>query len=318
MNDLQFLKKLNETYLFNTTDQYRVSLTKAILEAERLNIKDNEFSDIRSSVSKRNIHAGISKVMNNPDVVFIKPNIPLARSMKVTCVRDIKNSSQSSKIFIDVSELIYEKDGQYFINSTDKLIAYLTSAMVQLVYNQEPIRLINNTTMIMFMRKSFAQMVTYIIDYLYKISNIDGTKDMCRHLASLYFDNNILKRDYNTQQNIINDSAYRISGLSNRQLDILSMYIQDDSFDNIKTFVETIGRVLKLQKLTIDVFIGKWVYIYGTSTLFALEYFPALSDVFTNVYSLSYINNQKTIEKVIGNDLSNYASRVIGLTGGLM
>ena len=318
MNDLQFLKKLNETYLFNTTDQYRVSLTKTILEAERLNIKDSEFSDIRSSVTKRNINVGISKVMNNPDVVFIKPNIPLARSMKVTCVRDIKSQSQSSKIFIDVSELIYEKDGQYFINSVDKLIAYLTSAMVQLVYNQEPIRLINNTTMIMFMRKSFAQMVTYIIDYLYKISNIDGTKDMCRHLASLYFDINILKRDYNTQQNIINDSAYRISGLSNRQLDILSMYIQDDSFDNIKTFVETIGRILKLQKLTIDVFIGKWVYIYGTSTLLALEYFPALSDVFTNAYCLSYINNQKTIEKVIGNDLSNYASRVIGLTGGLM
>lgn len=319
---MEFLKKLNETYLFNTSDQYRVSLTKAVIESERLDTSSEMFDDIKSGLSRRNINHVITKSISNTDIVLIKPKIPLPKSMKVFTVKDIKSpmigGNYPLKVFIDVSELITEQDGIYRVNSIDRLIAYLVSAVFQLIYNIEPARLINNTVMIMSIRKSFAQMVTYIIDYLYKISNIDGTKDMCRHLAAMYFDINILKRNYETHSSNINDCATKISGLSNRQLDVLSIYLEEDSFDNIKTFVETLGRILKLQKLTVDVFIGKWVYIYGTSTLFALEYFPALSDVFTNAYCLSYINNQKTIEKVVDNELSNYSSRFISLAGGLL
>jgi hypothetical protein len=318
MNETQFLKKLNETYLFNVTDNYRIMMTKAVVESDRLNIRDDKFEDIRASVSRRQVNSVISRTMKSPDVVFIKPSIPLPRALKVFTVKDIKTPGNPLKVFIDISEIIYEKDGEFKIASVDKLIAYLTSAMMQLIYNSEPNRLISNTTLIAPLRSGFAQLVSYIIDYLYKTSNLDGMRDMIKHMASMYFDINILKRDYNISKDSIDAAALKISGLSNRQLDVLEIYTEDDTFDNIKTFVETLNELLKVQKLTIDVFMKKWLDLCGSGTQFALEYFPSLSDMFTNAYCLSYINNQKTIEKIVGKDLSLYSSKLIALGGGLI
>lgn len=319
MNQLSLVKKLNETYLYNVTDVYRVQMTKAILESERFETTGDSFATIRYDVSRRQTNAVVSKILTNPDVVLIRPQMPLPRALKVFTVRDIKDPKKPMKVFIDVSEIIQDrKDGTYHVVGTDKLVAYLTSALVQLIYNTEPMRLISNTSMISSMRSAFCQMVTYVIDYLYKISNTDVTKDMCKHLTSMYFDINILKKDVNTQLDSIHQSAIKISKLSNRQIDILTMYITEDSFINIKSFIETMAKVLKIDKLTLDVFIGKWVYIYGSGTQFGLEFYPAFSDILTNTYCIAYLNNQKTIEKVVGNDMSNYASKVLATGGGLM
>ena len=317
MNELSLVKKLNETYLYNVTDTYRIQMTKAIIESERIDKTDEAFASIKYEVNSRQTNYVTTKVLLNPDVVLIRPNIPLPRALKVFTAKDIKNQSKYSKVFIDVSEiLMIDKDGNYKTNSIDKLIAYLTSAMVQLIYNIEPLRLINNTVMIEHMRNAFCQMVTYIIDYLYKISNTDITKEMCKHVSSMYFDTNILRLDPNSDP--VRAHALKISKLSEREIDVLEVYIDETSFTNIKSFIETMAKVLKINKLTLDVFLAKWIYIYGSGTQFGLELYTAFSDILTNAYCIAYINNQKTIEKVVGNDMSQYSIKVISLGGGLM
>ena len=64
--------------------------------------------------------------------------------------------------------------------------------------------------------------------------------------------------------------------------------------------------------------IDKWMYLFGSNTVFALEYYPALSAMLTDAYCGAYINNQKTIEKVVGNTLVSYTKNVIAKGGTLV
>ena len=174
------------------------------------------FQDVALNEPLHNLlNSVISKLLINPDVVIIKNTIPLPRALKVFVCKDIADPRKPMKVFIDVSEIIVQdKDGNYRMMAIDKLIAYLTSAMTHMVYNAEPTRIINNVQAITSARNGFCQMVTYIIDYLYKISNTDITKDMCKHVTAMYFDINILKKDPESNAENIRQCATKISKLN--------------------------------------------------------------------------------------------------------
>ena len=67
----------------------------------------------------------------------------------------------------------------------------------------------------------------------------------------------------------------------------------------------------KIDKLTVDIVVEKWMYLFNPSTVFALEYMPAFQSMLTNAYVGAYLNNQKTIEKICGKSMVQYAKYVI-------
>ena len=82
---------------------------------------------------------------------------------------------------------------------------------------------------------------------------------------------------------------------------MLDYQIPEDAFNDINTFINALNNILKIGTLKIDNFIEKWVYLYKSGTQFATELFPAFATMMTNAYTGSYINNQKTIEKITNN-----------------
>ena len=89
------------------------------------------------------------------------------------------------------------------------------------------------------------------------------------------------------------------------------MQIQESSFDNIKFFADTLSRILRINKLSVDVIVERWMYLYGVSSVFALEMFPAFSEMITNCYIGSYLNNQKTIEKIAGTSMVEFSKQIL-------
>jgi hypothetical protein len=53
------------------------------------------------------------------------------------------------------------------------------------------------------------------------------------------------------------------------------------------------------------------MYLFNPSTVFALEYMPAFQSMLTNAYVGAYLNNQKTIEKICGKSMVQYAKIAI-------
>ena len=130
-----------------------------------------------------------------------------------------------------------------------------------------------------------------------------------------YFTENIIQKEFNTNYQHI---AGKITNLSEREQEMIMLQCDESDFNDIKSFVTKLAEVIKVPALKIDNVIDKWMYLYGANTVFGLEYYPALSAMLTDAYCGAYINNQKTIEKVVGNTLVSYTKNVIAKGGTLV
>lgn len=303
-------KLLSETYLFSMYEGYESKLIAALIKSERLNKNIEGFDDILYEVKKRNVPAVITKVLTSPNVVFIVPELPLPNNLDVFVAKDPKDN-RKIKVFIDTTGLVYmdEQTGRIKIANIDALICALLQAMSAMIYYIDDNRYINSNKISEEGAQCFAKMFTFIIDYLFKIGNIRSLRNKCMYLATCYYLINILGKDEDS--NSVFAIARKIAGFDERESDIIKIQINSDTFKNIKFFISSISEILKLDKLTTEAFIEKWMYLYGTRTVFALELFPNFAGMMTDVYIGSYINNQKTIEKVTGQSMVQFTKALI-------
>lgn len=293
----QLTKTYINSYLYNVnSSQYEKRLLDFVMKGEEINKLDESFEDIRYEVKRRQVSSSLVKVLDSKNVVLISSPMPLPKAFKVFTAKDVKGDKKL-KVFIDC-DIIRKVNGKYVCNNIDIFIAYLVSAMNQFIYHIDPKRLIMRDEIISSGSRAFANLFTNIIDYLYKVSTVSSTRDKCLYLSSLYYQVNLLQKDITDS---VKHNARKVSGISEREEEILLLQLDENSLDDINEFINSIARILKLSKLTLDAFVEKWIFLYGTGTQFALELYTAFATMITNAYVGCYINNQKTIEKIVGN-----------------
>lgn len=310
-------KTYGSTYLYNKFP-YEEKLFKFIMSGQQISTVDDKFEDVKYEFKKRTPSAALTKILVSKNVILMvaKDNVPLNKQFRVFCSKDPKSKSPDLKVFVDCTGLIVldESTGNYRCRQIDILISHIINAMVCMIYHKAEKQLMN-PTIIQLSMEAFSSLFTHIIDYLYKISTIPSTKNKCKYLACMYFIENILGLEFNNNYKAI---AAKIVDLSEREQDMIIVQIDDDDFINIKFFIEKLSEMIQVPALKVDNVVDKWMYLYGTNTPFALEYFPALSAMITDAYEGAYINNQKTIEKVVGNTLVQYTKTVIDKGGMLV
>lgn len=299
------IKNYSNTYLYNLTT-YEDKLFNLIMKGERIDKKDPSFEDIKYEVKKRQVSNSLVKVLDSPNVVLVLSPQPMSKAFKIFAAKDVKEDNKL-KVFIE-ADVIRKVDGVYKCHNVDILVAYLVSALNTFIYYADPKRLIMRDEINNAGAKCFSSLFTHIVDYLYKVSTTPSTRDKCVYLSSLYYIKNILCKDITDS---VKTMCRRISGISEREEEIIWLQLDEKDFLNIKTFIEKVGKILKLPKLTIDIFLEKWLYLYGVGTQFALELYPAFATMITNVYVGCYLNNQKTIEKVVGRNLIDFTTTIL-------
>ena len=300
-------KTFANTFLY-TKYNIEKDLFEFIMKGEVINKNGDGFDDIDYEVKRHQISNSLIKVLHSDNVVLVINKKPLPLAFKVFTAKDVK-SDRKKKVFIDCTDVIIFSNGKYILDKPDVLIAYLVSAMTNLIYDVEPTRIVNNATLSSSGAACFSSLFTYVIDYLYKISTNSNLRDKCLYLTSMYYSTNILGKDFDNDGVIA--IAKRISGLSDREADIIKYQLTESSFLNIKYFVETLAKVLKLDKLTLELVIEKWMWLYGPGTVFGLELFPSFASMITNTYIGCYINNQKTIEKITSKNMVEFAKTIL-------
>lgn len=307
-------KTYASTYLYGQYNEYEQQTIDFILKADRIDQNKPEFEDIAYEVKKRQISPAIIKVMKSDKVILMSSLKPLSKAFKVFCAKDIKND-KDLKVFIDVSGIIRKDSdsGKYTCgrDQIDVFISYLVSAMVTFIYYSPKgtDRIVNNYKIKSIGAKVFADLFSHVVDYLCKISTISGSKDKCKYMASMYYMINLLGCDPNSDAT--KSTARKIAGISEREGDIIDLSMKPEAFQNIKFFVNSVSDSLHLSKLTLDTIVEKWMYIYGTGTVFALELFPSFSTMITDAYVGAYINNQKTIEKITGTGMVEFTKTIL-------
>lgn len=304
------------TYLYRQYAEYEKQMFKFIMEGNEIDKNTEDFDDIRYEVKKRQVSNALVKVLDSKEVILVTNSVPLTKAFKVFCAKDLKGPKKDKKkVFIDCSNIITrdKNTGRYVCNKTniDIFISYLVSAMHTLIYYIDESRLVSNAKIRTVGATAFSQLFTHTVDHVCKISAIPSNKAKCVYLSALYYFENILGADHTSER--CKSMAKKISGLSDREAGIVDIQIKSESMLNINYFVETVANVLHLNKLTLDVIVERWMTIYGTGTVFALEIFPAFASMISDAYVGAYINNQKTIEKIAGTSMTEFTKTLLSI-----
>ncbi len=304
-------KTFANTYLYGMTENYEKKLFDFIMKADQINKADSSFDDIKYEVKKRQVTNSLVKILDSKMVILLMRAEPLPKAFKVFTAKDVKSDGKM-KVFIDCSGLINFIDGRYSCNNIDILIAYLLSAMNQYIYYVDPNRIVMNSNIITDGALCFSALFTGIVDHVEKISIVSSTKNKCLYMSALYYQINILNKEINDGVKAV---CRKVSGLSEREEEIILIQLEENSLLNIRYFINSLTKILKLNKITLDIFLEKWLYLYGVGTQFALELYPAFAEMITDAYVGCYINNQKTIEKICGRNMVDFTNAIfkIGL-----
>ena len=304
------------TYLYGKYNEYEQKILSFIMNGEEIDKRTDDFDDIRYEVKKRQVSNSLVKILDSKQVVLMRAEEPMSKAFKVFCAKDLKaprTDKVRMKVFIDVSGIIVrnKKTGRYECtgNNIDILISYLVSAMHTYIYYIDEMRITANAKVMSIGAQGFAALFTHVVDYVCKISSMPSVKSKCQYLAALYYLGNILGKDITYEG--CRKIAKKVSGLSDRDAGIVDLQLKPESMMNIKYFAETVSTILHLNKLTLDVIVERWMSIYGTGTVFALEIFPAFASMMTDAYVGAYINNQKAIEKIAGTSMVEYTKTLL-------
>lgn len=309
-------KSYSQTYLYSKYSDYEKNIFKFLMNAEQISKADNGFDDIKYEVKKRQISNSLIRVLESKNVILLSSHEPLPKAFRVFVAKDIKTGKHDVKTFIDCSGLIVKTDkGYYTCTNVDILIAYLINAANSTIYNFMETKFINNNTIAESGAKAFSSLLSHIIDYVAKISTMSNSKNKCNYLAATYYLVNILGRDEDSQS--VKAIAKKISGLSDREADIIDLQVKESTYSNIKFFAEDLSNVLKINPISVDILLEKWIYLYGPGTQFGLEFFPAFASMLTDAYVGCYINNQKTISNIAGRDMIEFVKTILSIGEGV-
>lgn len=300
------LKNFSDSYLYNM-GHFEKTIMDFMMNSEIIDKTHPSFEDIKYEVKRRQVTSSLLKVLMSDNVILLNHKIGLSRAFKVFAAKDIISGDKKTKVFIDVSALIKSTDGTYSIDSrnVDILVSYLLSAMNTYIYWIAPTKLLNNTSLIDSGTQAFADMFTYVIDYL-RIGGVDNVRERTKYLSSLYYQCGLLGKDLTES---VQNRARKISGLSKREADIVETLMGPDCFKDINMMVASLAKVLRIEgQLKIDNFIEKWAFIFGSGTQYGTELYTSFASIVTNAYVGAYINNQKTIEKVLGRTLVEFTN----------
>ena len=294
-------KAINQCFLYSKFNNYTKIMSSAIMESERID-KDTQvfMEDVALELKRSKAPSYLMKVLTSKNTHLIYPKEPLPRSLRVFCAKDIKNKGTKPNIFIDCTGIIVKRDNERYKCKVDILIAYLITAKNNMIYYSIPDAFSKKVNVVILCAKIFSKLFTHVIDYIANISVVSENRDKMLYLSSKYFLFNHMQLE---DEDRINEIAIKASGITESQARIFNIASEGNDLETLPGFVDTIIKLFKLEKLTLSVVIEKWMFLYGSGTALALEFLPSFLALVTDAYSGVYLNNQKSIEKILGKDL---------------
>ena len=305
-------KTYADCYLYQSMPAYNAVLFKGIMSDHFIDKGAKQFEDVKYAVNRSRAGYGINRVLVSDKTVLILPDDPLPKQFKVFVAKDARDK-RKLKLFIDCKGIISEKTeagrvSGYNVNES-VLISYLVNGYTCMAYAVKGSRMLSST-MLKDAAECFAKLMTHIVDYLGRINTLDDAMDKCTYLSARYFLQGIMREDENRAK----DLARNISGITEMKensYEFLATKRSEDAFKELRNFVQMLNDIFRIDELTTNIVVEKWMYMYGVSTVFGLEFFPAFSAMLTDAYCGAYINNQKTIEKICGKAMVTYSKAIV-------
>ena len=298
------IKTYADCYLYNKYPKYNSMIFDALMTDDFIDKASVEFNEnVLVDIKRARVNSHILQVLTSPRTVLYYPAKPLPTFFKVLVAKDPRSTKKEKKLFIDCTSAIFRSKNGWRTN-LEVLLGHLISGYNHIVYNSGFI----SVNLAQLEALNFAKLFTYVIDYIAKISVSEANRDKCIYLASRYYEEGVAGVDTDRARKIAQQNA----NITDIKENTYQFTIKDpEAFTNIKSFIKLIRDTFKIDNLTLDIVVEKWMFLFNPSTVFALEYVPAFNAMMTDAYIGAYINNQKTIEKICGKSMIEYSKKLI-------
>lgn len=276
-----------------------------ITNSYRIDKKSEAFAGIIEDIKRQQTSSIVYQILQRSNVVLAIGKYELPRSFKVIEVKDPK-ADRRPTVFIDCTGLIEYRNGFFICKKIDVLIAYLYNAMIYILYREAPLKLFNNTELVISATTCYVSLFTYIIDYL-RIIGYAENKNKISYLIGLFFLHNVLGRDIDQYSKNI---AAKVAGIELKLTTAYDLYLNDNMFLDINEFVNELANTFNLKGFNLQVFMGRWINLIGIGTQYAVELFTNFGILLTSAYSGAYIVNQRQIERSCGLNLVKFNNAV--------
>ena len=297
--DISNAKNYNAAHIYNLYN-YSELIMKAITTGERVDSRSEKFENVAFAVKQRQTTSVLVDVLKSQNIILLKLPKALPKAFSVFAAKDLKKDSKM-KVFIDITDTISEKDGFYTAKNIDIFVAQLVAAMTYRIYYADPKRITTNQSLVLHSTQAFTDLFCYVLDYL-RISGYKENRERIRFLVATYYLVGMMWKD--ASQSTMN-TAMKVAGIDKRQADIADMFLTEpeQQLKDIDAFIKFISKSFKLNDLTTELFLDKFVYLVGTGSHFGLEIVPAFLKIITDAFSGAYIVRQNTLEKILGKQI---------------
>lgn len=309
------MKTYRDSYLYNKADRSGQNMMKKhdsalisyIMKAQRIDKNSEAFSGIVEEVKRQQTSSLLYQVLLMDNVFLCIGTVELPPAFKVFEAFDMKDPQKKPAVFIDVTKLISMKGGYYDCKDIGKLITYLMGALTYLLYRYDVAKMVNNSALTIAGTECYVAMFNYILDYL-RIIGYSANKERISYLVGLFYQNSMLGKEIDTYTKNMAAKAAKIAQSSVAPMDL---FLEDGIFENIDTFITFIAETFKLKGLTTEVFIQKWIYLYGNGSQYACELYTSFSVLLSNAFCGAYVSNQKQIERCCGQSMVQYCNALL-------
>ena len=307
-------KSYRDSFLYNQSGKNGDNMMKKrdqllidyIIKSERIDKRSQAFTGVREDVRRKQTSSILYTILMMDNVHLCIHTTELQPAFKVIDAVDLKSADHKPAIFIDVTKLVELKNGYYVCKNTAKLTSYLFAALIYLLYRKDINKITNNSALTISGAECYVSMFLYVLDYL-RIIGYSANKDKIGYFVTLFYLNNMVGKELD---GYTKNLACKVSGISPASVAAMDLYLEDHAFDNIDTFVSFLARTFKLKGLTTEVFIQKWVFLYGNGTQYGCELFTSFAIILAYAYSGSYIINQKQVEKCCGQSMVKFCNGI--------
>lgn len=322
MNGSTVLKITSDSYLYDRAD-YKRELFNFLMSCNAIDKHSEAFSDIVYQVKTRQANPVILKVLMSDKVQLVTGTKPMPRAFKVMRAVDVKNNTSSKKdkkVFIDCTDIVVMNGGVYKCKNIGVLMSYLLSAMTYVLYYEIPDKVIRNNTLTEAGTDAFVDLMLYVLGYLKAPVTFGNNKEEMSYVLATYYQRCILCKDDES----VWQMAKKISKLDPKKCDylriILANFYDDKPFVNINEFIAEFAKIFMPDitekdpsRLTTDALVQRWMYAYGPGTFLGLEVFPAFAAIITDCYVGAYVNQQNSIEKVVGGNVAEFTHTLLAI-----
>lgn len=316
----QEIRSLGQTEIYqylNNND----SITKAMLETfvtgKKIPIK--EFGDSFDRITRYSYPLK-NKILDAEfdGKIKIAYNEGAHRVPPFLAAYSIKTGNTGFTTIADITQFAsVDKDGKKKL--TDKnLYSILTQAYINDYYSRSNM----NTIRVMGtnapkLAECYGQLMIKVFNRLFGLSTNSLHMDTVLYCIYKFYFLNVLGYEYSTEE--MNTKCINLTETNNRKMvrDI-DNYISDENYRSLKSFIEALATHIPVcKKLTLSGFIGSFTALYGTGSIFAIEFFPTLLTLVIFVVEGSYLTiNTASVEKVIDKSAGAAYNYIVNMMKG--